>query len=325
MEDLRNISTKYNNCILFIFAHIVMQKEPLISICIPTYNRHKLLKTCLDRIVSQKWFDTETIEIVISDNASPDITKSLVHEYQKKYLNIKYFRNEENVWANLNLFKAAERATGKYIWFMGDDDQIIDWWLRQIIKTINIHHNIALLHTNMIAGVHNIEIKDWITYFKNLLHHNKASKLLVFLTYLSALVVKREDFIQHFDEFKIKFPYKLKEAYSHFYIFIRCINNKNIALLGDIIIWWVWDRTDKTYRRNNSKIWYDLVIINGINKIYEDSEFLDSIGITKKELDVFKHNFLKIYRMVKIGNFMKRIWIYKPMVYIFKKLLFKRI
>ena len=302
-----------------------MQNEPLISICIPTYNRHKLLKTCLDRIVSQKWFDKDSIEIVISDNASPDRTQSLIQEYQKTYSNIKYFRNEENVWANLNLFKAAERATGKYIWFMWDDDKIIDWWLDQIIKVIKTHNEVALLHTNMIDNIDDVVIKDWISYFKDLLHHNKASKLLIFLTYLSALIVKRKDFIQHLNEFKIKFPHKLKEAYSHFYIFIRCINKKNIALLGNIIIWWVWDRTDKTYRRNNSKIWYDLVIINGINKIYEDREFLDSIWITKTELDIFKHNFLKIYRMVQICNFIKRIWLYKPREYIFKTLLFKRI
>ena len=99
-----------------------------------------------------------------------------------------------------------------------------------------MHPDVALLHTNMIDKIDNVVVEDGITYFKDLLHHNRASKLLIFLTYLSALVVKREDFIQHLDEFKIKFPHKLKEAYSHFYIFIRCINKKNITLLGDIII-----------------------------------------------------------------------------------------
>lgn len=300
-----------------------MRKMSLISICIPTYNRAKFLKMCIDNIVNQRWFDENMIEIIISDNASTDITKSLVHEYQEKYANIKYFRNKENVWANLNLFKAAEHATGEYIWFMWDDDQIVDWWLQTVIDIIKKHNNVGLLHTNMTNW--KIFIDEWIHYFKDLLKSNKASKLLIFLTYLSALIVKREIFMQHFNEFKIKFPHKLKESYSHFYIFIRCINKQEIALLGNVIIWWSWDEKDKSYRRNSSKKWYDVAITNGINKIYEDHAFLDSIWITKKNLDIYKYNFLKVYRMVKISNFVKRIWLYKPLLYIFKKFMFKHI
>jgi len=302
-----------------------MGNKPLLSICIPTYNRQKHLKTCLDRIVSQDGFDVNTIEIVISDNASPDGTKTLVQEYQKKYTNIKYFRNEENIWANLNLFKAVEHATGEYIRFMWDDDQIVDWWLYIILDTIKKHNDIVLFHTNMIDWIHKVVIEDGIIYFKTLLHENKASKLLIFLTYFSALIIKRIDFMQHLNEFKAKFPHKLKESYSHFYISIRCINKQNIALLGDIIIWWTGDETDKTYRRNNSKKRYDIVITKWVDKIYEDHIFLDSIGITKKELDVYKYNFLKIYRMVQISCFMKRIGIYKPMLYIFRKFIFRHV
>ncbi|MEI6774123.1 MAG: glycosyltransferase family 2 protein [bacterium] len=74
-----------------------MGNKPLLSICIPTYNRQEYLKQCLDSIVNQKGFDTEKIEIVISDNASPDKTNLLVKEYQKKYKNITYSRNDQNI------------------------------------------------------------------------------------------------------------------------------------------------------------------------------------------------------------------------------------
>ena len=46
--------------------------KPLLSICIPTYNRSYYLKECLDCIVCQ-FRDKEVcdqVEIVISDNAS---------------------------------------------------------------------------------------------------------------------------------------------------------------------------------------------------------------------------------------------------------------
>lgn len=73
-----------------------MNKEPLLSICIPTYNREVYLKRLLDSIVSQKGF-SDDIEIVIDDGPSKDNTQLMVAEYQKKYPNIRYFRNTKAV------------------------------------------------------------------------------------------------------------------------------------------------------------------------------------------------------------------------------------
>ena len=54
--------------------------KPLLSICIPTYNRAHYLKECLGSIVAQ--FDDrdvrDNVEVVVSDNASPDNTRELV-------------------------------------------------------------------------------------------------------------------------------------------------------------------------------------------------------------------------------------------------------
>jgi abequosyltransferase len=74
-----------------------MEKIPLISICIPTYNRKKYLKQCLDSIVNQDCFTENQIEIIISDNDSNDNTEKLVKEYQINYKNIKYFINDNNI------------------------------------------------------------------------------------------------------------------------------------------------------------------------------------------------------------------------------------
>jgi hypothetical protein len=45
------------------------------------------------------------------------------------------------------------------------------------------------------------------------------------------VIVKKDDFIKNLNDYKKIFPGKLSEAYSHFYVLIRCINNKQIALL----------------------------------------------------------------------------------------------
>ena len=103
-----------------------MNDKPILSICIPTYNRADYLKECLDSVVAQ--FDgreiRDNVEVVISDNASSDNTCELAEEYCKKFNNIKYFRNNKNVGFDLNVINVVEKANGEYCWYMGDDDVI---------------------------------------------------------------------------------------------------------------------------------------------------------------------------------------------------------
>lgn len=72
-------------------------KKPLLSICIPTYNRCEYLKKSIETIISQKEFSDENVEIVISDNCSTDDTEIVCKKYAEQYENIKYFKNQENV------------------------------------------------------------------------------------------------------------------------------------------------------------------------------------------------------------------------------------
>ena len=75
-----------------------------LSICIPTYNRVNFLKESLQSITKQ--FTNSSVysqtEVVISDNNSSDRTKDLVRSFQRKYKNIKYFKNKKNIGAHLN-------------------------------------------------------------------------------------------------------------------------------------------------------------------------------------------------------------------------------
>lgn len=86
-------------------------KKCLVSICIPTYNRASYLQKCLDSLVGQPEFLNEDVEIVISDNASTDNTMTIVHNYQKRYKNIQYYKNSKNCgFQNLGL--AIARGNG---------------------------------------------------------------------------------------------------------------------------------------------------------------------------------------------------------------------
>ena len=63
-------------------------KQPILSICIPTYNRWYIIEKTINSVVMQDEFQNREVELIISDNASTDNTKSIVEQFQKKYSNI---------------------------------------------------------------------------------------------------------------------------------------------------------------------------------------------------------------------------------------------
>lgn len=75
----------------------MIEKKPLVSICIPTFNRASCLEKFIKSIIIQNEFIENKVEIVISDNNSSDNTREVCEYYQKNYSNFKYYKNEENI------------------------------------------------------------------------------------------------------------------------------------------------------------------------------------------------------------------------------------
>ena len=90
-----------------------VKKQPILSICIPTYNRVDYLVKSVESIIASEGFNEEDVEIVISDNASTDETQTTMLDYSKKYPNIKYYRNGDNI-RDRNFPKVISEATGIY-------------------------------------------------------------------------------------------------------------------------------------------------------------------------------------------------------------------
>ena len=97
--------------------------RPLLTIAIPTFNRahflRELLSVLFDQLIGQP-----RVELIVSDNASPDETPALLKEYQDRGLQIRSIRNETNIGADANFLQCFELARGKYVWIVGDDDII---------------------------------------------------------------------------------------------------------------------------------------------------------------------------------------------------------
>jgi len=93
-----------------------------LSICIPTYNRSKYLKNCLNSILLAKSFSSMKFEICISDNASKENILPIIKYYKKKKLLINYKKNTKNLGFGANFYNVVKMAKGEFLWVIGNDD-----------------------------------------------------------------------------------------------------------------------------------------------------------------------------------------------------------
>lgn len=131
--------------------------QPLLSICIPTYNRSQYLERALRSIINNGDFDDRT-EIIISDNCSTDETENVVKKYIFKYNNIHYYRNSTNI-KDRNFFVALEHGNGCYLKLLNDTAQLKEGKLRIMLEIIKItSHDKLLLFYNNEFSFHSDEI-----------------------------------------------------------------------------------------------------------------------------------------------------------------------
>lgn len=97
--------------------------DPVLSICIPTYNRADFLDYLLTDIAASRF--PFPIELVISDNASTDSTRAVVERHTANGLAISYYRHDSNKGSTANYFSVYRRARGKFVMYLADDDLLI--------------------------------------------------------------------------------------------------------------------------------------------------------------------------------------------------------
>ena len=144
--------------------------QPILSICIPTYNRAEYLARTLDSIIAQPRFQsTGDVEVIISDNCSTDDTQNVVNKYIEQYGNkIRYFRNNENIY-DKNLELAMARGQGVFLKAHNDTlivrDGTLDKMCSFIEKYIKTKHIIFFLNKANSNTVHEFNnANDFISH-----------------------------------------------------------------------------------------------------------------------------------------------------------------
>jgi abequosyltransferase len=112
--------------------------RPILSVCIPTFNRAERLSPLVEEVISQisRARLEAAVEIVISDNHSPDQTFALCETWMSKHRFVRCYRNEWNIGGDPNHLMVIERSTGKFAWVLGDDDHIHDTTISTIVSAL---------------------------------------------------------------------------------------------------------------------------------------------------------------------------------------------
>ncbi|HYW07845.1 MAG TPA: glycosyltransferase family 2 protein [Longimicrobium sp.] len=102
---------------------------PLLSVCIPTYNRAARLAGTLDQFagVLRRSGHRGSVEMVISDNASPDGTAEVIRAAAgalAESVPLRVYTQRVNVGAEGNFKFLYEHARGDYVLLWGDDDTL---------------------------------------------------------------------------------------------------------------------------------------------------------------------------------------------------------
>ncbi|MBK1681981.1 glycosyltransferase family 2 protein [Rhodoferax fermentans] len=121
-----------------------------LTIGIPTYNGAPHIREAIDSIIFQiPSYPNNTVDILISDNASTDTTREIVSEYLKKYPKIiQYRRNEVNLGFDKNVDLLFKEAQGDYVWLLGDDDALYNNSINHILDLIKRNKKLGVIQAN---------------------------------------------------------------------------------------------------------------------------------------------------------------------------------
>lgn len=117
--------------------------QPLVSICIPTYNNEQYIKATLESILEQTY---ENIEVVVVDDHSKDHTVEIVKSIEDE--RIKLYINDQNLGMVGNWNRCLELATGEFVKLICADDMIHKNAVEREVEVLTKYPNVNLVESD---------------------------------------------------------------------------------------------------------------------------------------------------------------------------------
>lgn len=220
---------------------------PLVSLCIPTYNRAWCLPKTLTSALSQR--TSLPYEVVVMDDGSTDETPALVQGWGDPRL--RYERNPVNAgYAGMsaNWNRCLQAARGEYIALCGDDDWLAPEFLAEHAAVLAAHPEAGLVYCAcQFADLDDVVFDEWWPFPRA--HVWSSDQELEFLTrrhyLLSAPMLRRRQLDQvgqfntallfYWDwEFFLRFACRGAVGYVAQPLYVKRQHTRKLALAFDI-------------------------------------------------------------------------------------------
>lgn len=116
---------------------------PIISVCIPTYNRAHYLAYAVNSVLQQTYTD---FELIICDDGSKDNTAEVVSQWNDP--RIRYIRHSTNVGRSRNMRSGFKASQGKYFIKFDDDDAITPEFLAKTAAVLDTEPEVDFVCTD---------------------------------------------------------------------------------------------------------------------------------------------------------------------------------
>lgn len=105
--------------------------QPLVSICIPTYNGEKFIASAIESAQNQTY---QNIEIIITDDNSSDNTLNICNRYAARDERIKIFSNANTLGLQKNWQQSITNASSNWIKYLFQDDILLETCVERMIN-----------------------------------------------------------------------------------------------------------------------------------------------------------------------------------------------
>jgi glycosyltransferase involved in cell wall biosynthesis len=113
------------------------ERSPILSVTVPTRGRPDLLERALASVVRQSDAPTERIELLVSDN-SPDVNEVVANAELERWPGPRcYLPNRPDIGAIPNFNQCIERAQGRFLLLLHDDDYLLPGSLATIVEALD--------------------------------------------------------------------------------------------------------------------------------------------------------------------------------------------
>lgn len=148
-----------------------MERQPLVSVCVITYNSSKYILETLESIKAQTY---KNIELVISDDCSIDETVAICNKWlnnnRNYFNNIKLIKSSLNTGIAPNANRSANAVSGQWIKFIAGDDKLLPNCIEDNVNyiAVNLDSDIVFSKVKIIGDINDWKWCNCKVYFDNL-------------------------------------------------------------------------------------------------------------------------------------------------------------